>query len=66
MYTEQFFRSRKEFHINLDIHLYTYLPTRLQCLTYEVGSGIVMVLLDSIDPESLKHFRAMTGSYINI
>ena len=42
---------------------FTYLPIRLQSLTSEVGSGIVIELLDRIDPDNLKHFLAMIGSY---
>lgn len=42
---------------------FTYLPIRLQSLMSEVGSGIVIELLDRIDPDNLKHFLAMIGSY---
>lgn len=44
--------------------LFTYLPVRLQCLMSEVGSGIVIELLDNIEPDNLKHFLAITGSYM--
>lgn len=40
----------------------TYLPVKLQCLTSEVGSGIVTELFDRIEPDNLKHFLAITGS----
>lgn len=35
---------------------------RLQYLTSEVGSGIVIELFDKIEPDNLKHFLAITGS----
>ena len=42
----------------------TYLPVRLQCLISDVGSGIVIELFDKIEPDNLKHFLAMTGSFV--
>jgi hypothetical protein len=40
-----------------------YLPVRLDVLMSLFGSGIVMVLLERIEPDSLKVFRAMAGSW---
>lgn len=35
---------------------------RLHCLNYDVGSGIVTVLFERMDPEILKAFLAIVGS----
>lgn len=55
--------------LELDVKLYrersTYRPMRLECLTSPVGSGIVTVLLDRIEPVSLNAFLAIVGSCIN-
>ena len=40
-----------------------YLPVRLDVLMSLFGSGIVIMLLERIEPESLKVFRAMAGSW---
>lgn len=40
----------------------TYLPIRLQTLISPVGSGIVTVLLERIEPVILKAFLAIIGS----
>ncbi len=40
-----------------------YLPVRLDVLMSLLGSGMVMVLLERMEPESLKVFRAMAGSW---
>lgn len=59
-----FFRGGKEFNIELSYEDNTYRPIRLQYLTSPLGSGMVTVLLDRIDPEILKAFLAMIGSLI--
>jgi hypothetical protein len=40
----------------------TYLPIRLQALTSPLGSGMVTVLLDRMDPLILNDFLAIVGS----
>ena len=62
VHAEQLLWNREHFHVNLSHSSRTYLPTRLQCLTSDVGSGMVTQLLEMMDPESLKHLRAMVGS----
>lgn len=53
---------QKYFSGEVNNSTYRYLPIRLVILTSPVGSGIVTVLLLSIDPVILKHFLAMVGS----
>lgn len=43
----------------------TYRPVRSQCLTSPFGVGTLTVELDGTVPESLMHFLAMPGSYID-
>lgn len=63
MNAEVFLRCCEELNVDLDWRNCTYLPMRLDCLVSELGSGIVTVLLDRIDPLILKALRAMVGSY---
>lgn len=62
MYTKIFLRRGQKLHIQLNRQLLTYLPIRLANLGSPLGSGMVTVLLERIDPEILKHFLAMLGS----
>jgi hypothetical protein len=63
---EVFFGWCQKFNVELHDTNVTYLPMRLQVLISALGSGIVTVLFDSIDPEILNAFRAMVGSWVFI
>lgn len=64
MNAEVWFRSREKFNVELSKKCNTNRPIRLQDLTSPVGSGIVTVLLERIEPVSLNAFLAIAGSYI--
>lgn len=59
---EVFLRRGEELNIELSGCYLTYLPIRLQALSSPLGSGMVTVLLESIEPVILKALRAMVGS----
>jgi hypothetical protein len=65
MNAKVFFRRGKEFNVELNKEIFTYLPIRLQALTSPFGSGIVTVLFDRIDPEILNDFLAIVGSLLS-
>ena len=62
MHAEVFFRCPQKFNVQLPYRKSTYRPTRLHCRASLVGSGMVTVLLERMEPVSLNAFLAMMGS----
>lgn len=64
MDAEVFLRGSQKLNIKLTSNLITYLPTRLLYFTSPVGSGMVTVLFERMEPVILNDLRAMVGSFM--